>query len=119
MLLMIELFMGDYKGVGNDSAQEFHWTPEKVEKVEQDAGVGLQELPRAGEEHKHEGLRGHPALMEPLRPQAAGTPRARWHCWVPGGVAALQELGVHRNMLSYLLDLYIEFGGWAFWGFVF
>lgn len=28
MLLMIELFMGDYKGVGNDSAQEFHSIPE-------------------------------------------------------------------------------------------
>lgn len=52
MLLMIELFMGDYKGVGNDSGQEFHSIPETPTKVFFAGcwtGLCQQKFPRAGE----------------------------------------------------------------------
>lgn len=85
------------------------------------SGLCQQKLPRAGEEHKHRWLQGHPALMG--RRRCPRGQRLLGHreslALLSYSMVGLQELGVHRNMLSYLLDLYIEFGGWAFWGFVF
>lgn len=46
MLLMIELFIGDYKGLVNYSAQEFHWIWQKWAKVRlADAELGPRDLP--------------------------------------------------------------------------
>lgn len=87
MLLMIELFMGGYKGVGNDSAQEFHRIPETATKVEQDAGLGLGLGSRSSPELvRSTNTSGCKVILLSLRhrtcppgPQAPGTPISLWH----------------------------------------